>query len=75
AVERDPEHIALCRIVVGDDHAPAHLAAAMGIPTLLRLPHSADWLWGPQRGASPWYRTVETLVGDAAEALVARTAR
>lgn len=75
AVERDPEHIALCRIVVGDDHAQTHLAAAMGIPTLLRLPHSADWLWGPQRGASPWYRAVETLVGDAAEALVARTAR
>ena len=75
AVERNPEHVAHCRLVVGDDHAPTHLAAMMGIPTLLRLPHSADWLWGPQRGPSPWYRAMETLAGDAAEALAARTAR
>jgi tetratricopeptide (TPR) repeat protein len=75
AVERDPEHVARCRLVVGDDHAPTHLAAILGIPTLIRLPHSADWLWGPQRGPSPWYRSVETLGGDAAEALVARLAR
>jgi tetratricopeptide (TPR) repeat protein len=75
AVERNVEHVALCRLVVGDDHAPTHLAALMGIPTLMRLPHSADWLWGPQRGPSPWYRTLETLTGDAAEALVARLDR
>lgn len=75
AVERDPEHVARCRLVVGDDHAPTHLAAMLGIPTLIRLPHSADWLWGPQRGPSPWYHSVETLGGDVAEALVARLAR
>jgi tetratricopeptide (TPR) repeat protein len=75
AVERNPEHVATCKLVVGDDHAPTHLAAMLGIPTLMRLPHSADWLWGPQRGPSPWYRTLETLDGDAAEALVARTLR
>ncbi len=75
AVEQNSEHVALCRLVVGDDHAPTHLAAMLGIPTLMRLPHSADWLWGPQRGASPWYRSLETLDGDAAEALAARLAR
>ncbi len=75
AVERDPEHVARCRLVVGDDHAPTHLAAILGITTLMRLPHSADWLWGPQRGPSPWYHSIETLGGDAAEALVARLAR
>ena len=75
AVERNPEHVAQCRLVVGDDHAPTHLAAILGIPTLIRLPHSADWLWGPQRGPSPWYHSVETLDGDAAEALVARLGR
>ena len=75
AVERNSEHVALCRLVLGDDHAPTHLAALLGIPTLMRLPHSADWLWGPQRGPSPWYRSLETLEGDAAEALVARLAR
>ena len=75
AVERNPEHVHTCTMVVGDDHAPTHLAAMLGIPTLMRLPHSADWLWGPQRGPSPWYRTLETLDGDAAEALVARLQR
>ena len=75
AVERNAEHVALCRLVVGDDHAPTHLAALLGIPTLMRLPHSADWLWGPQRGPSPWYRTLETLDGDAAAALAARLGR
>ncbi len=75
AVERNPEHMAECRLVVGDDHAPTHLAAMMGIPTVLRLAHSADWLLGPQRGPSPWYRTMETLAGDAAAALAARAAR
>lgn len=72
AVERNPDHVHTCTLVVGDDHAPTHLAAILGIPTLMRLPHSADWLWGPQRGPSPWYRTLETLDGDAAAALVAR---
>ncbi len=75
AVERNAEHVALCTLVVGDDHAPTHLAALLGIPTLMRLPHSADWLWGPQRGPSPWYRTLETLDGDAAAALAARLGR
>jgi len=75
AVERDPEHVARCMLVAGDDRAPTHLAAMLGIPTLLRLGPSADWLWGPQRGPSPWYRSVETLDGDAGEALAARLAR
>jgi tetratricopeptide (TPR) repeat protein len=75
AVERNAEHVALCALVVGDDHAPTHLAALLGIPTLMRLPHSADWLWGPQRGPSPWYRTLETLDGDAAAALAVRLGR
>jgi tetratricopeptide (TPR) repeat protein len=73
AVDRNAEHVAQCKLVVGDDHAPAHLAAALGIPTILRLPHSADWLWGPQRGSSPWYHSIETLSGDVAEALAAET--
>lgn len=75
AVERNPEHVAQCRLVVGDDEAPTHLAAILGIPTLMRLAPSVDWLWGPQRGPSPWYRTLETLDGDAAEALAARLGR
>ena len=72
SIERNPEHLALCKLVVGDDHAPTHLAAMLGIPTLMRLAHPADWLWGPQRGPSPWYRSLETVGGNAAEALVAK---
>lgn len=42
--------------VVGEDTLQAHLAARQGIPTTIRLPAKADWLWGPRRsGRSPWY--------------------
>ncbi len=75
SVERNPEHVAFCRLVLGDDQATTHLATLLGIPTLLRLPHAADWLWGPQRGSSPWYHGIETFEGDAAQALAARTQR
>lgn len=60
-VERDPDRAAACRLVVGDDVATTHLAAASGIPTLLLLPAGADWLWGPRSGPSPWYPALEVL--------------
>jgi len=44
-----------------NDLPPTHLAARLGIPTLLLLGPSADWLWGPRTGASP-------LVPDAGSA-------
>ena len=66
------EDIASCRLVVGDDTWPAHAAAALGIPTLILLPHTADWLWGPTLGISPWYASVELLRDDDREGLAAR---
>jgi ADP-heptose:LPS heptosyltransferase len=37
------------------DTALAHLAGALGVPTLLLLPFSPDWRWMLGRDDSPWY--------------------
>jgi tetratricopeptide (TPR) repeat protein len=71
AVERDPRTIADYGFVVGNDEAATHTAALLGIPTLLLLPPSADWLWGPRRGPSPWYPSLETIGDDEDEKLAA----
>ncbi len=74
AVERDPAQIASCGLVIGDDIPATHKAARLGIPTILLMGRSADWLWGPRRGPSPWYPTLEVLREDEAEKLAARLA-
>jgi hypothetical protein len=71
-VERNPERLATCRRVVGDDSWPTHLAARLGIPTIILLSATADWLWGPARGPSPWYPSVEVLAADDSIALMSR---
>lgn len=71
AVESDPDRLAECGFVVGNDTATTHIAALLGIPTLLLLPSSADWLWGPRRGPSPWYPTLEVIDEDEADKLAA----
>lgn len=57
-VERDPAMIARCRRVVGSDNWMTCLAARLGIETRLQLSPSADWLWGPAGGPSPWFATL-----------------
>ena len=42
-------------LVITVDTALAHLAGAMGIPTLLLLPYGPDWRWMLNRDDSPWY--------------------
>ncbi len=71
-VTRTPEDIATCRLVVGDDSWPVHAAAALGIPTVILLPHTADWLWGSTLGISRWYASLELLRADDREGLAAR---
>ena len=61
AIERDPANVASCRVVIGDDVPALHLAALMGLPTILLQSESTDWLWGPRLGPSPWYATLEVL--------------
>jgi tetratricopeptide (TPR) repeat protein len=71
-IERNPDELTRCRLVVGDDAWPTHLAARLGIPTIVLLPTTSDWLWGPRRGPSPWYPSVEIFAADDAEALALR---
>jgi ADP-heptose:LPS heptosyltransferase len=40
------------------DTSVAHVAGAMGIPTLLLLPFFPDWRWMLQREDTPWYPTM-----------------
>ena len=45
-------------LVITVDTALAHLAGAMGIPTLVLLPYFPDWRWLLGREDSPWYPTL-----------------
>lgn len=72
---RTPEEIPACRLVVGDDTWLVHVAATLGLPTVILVPATADWLWGPTLGASPWYPSAELLRDDDREGLAARLAR
>lgn len=42
-------------LVISIDTAVAHLAGALGKPTLLLLPFAPDWRWLLKRSDSPWY--------------------
>ena len=70
-VVTDPAEVAACGFVVGNETAATLIAAALGIPTLLLLSPSADWLWGPRRGSSPWYPNLEVIDEDQSEKLAA----
>lgn len=74
-IERDRAELARCRLVIGDDSMPTHLAARLGIPTVLLRGEQPDWLLGPRDGASPWYRTLEVIDEKDGEALAARLGR
>jgi hypothetical protein len=45
-------------LVITVDTALAHLAGALGVPTLLLLPFFPDWRWLLGREDSPWYPTM-----------------
>jgi tetratricopeptide (TPR) repeat protein len=73
-IERDPDELTRCRLVAGDDVWPVHLAARLGIPTIVLLPTTGDWLWGPRPGPSPWYQSAEVLPADDTAGLASRLA-
>ncbi len=52
------EALAKVDCVVTIDTALAHLAGSVGRPTLLLLPHVADWRWGAEGERSDWYPSV-----------------
>jgi len=55
--------ISSCDIVITTSNVTAHLAAALGKPTLVMLPNSPSlfWYWHRDRIDSPWYPTA-TLI-------------
>ena len=73
-IECRPDELTRCRLVIGDDAWPTHLAARLGIPSIVLLPPGADWLWGPQPGHSPWYPSLDVLPAGDERNLVARLA-
>ena len=48
-------------LLITVDTSVAHLAGALGVPTLLLIPFVPDWRWMTDRTDTPWYRSV-TLV-------------
>lgn len=58
----DTAHVisALDRVVTVDTSI-AHLAGALGVPTLLLIPFVPDWRWQLVREDSPWYPSVRVL--------------
>jgi len=54
--EETAERIRSLACVVSVDTAIAHLAGAMGVPTLCLLPRiGIDWRWGAESESTPWY--------------------
>ena len=51
--------IALLDITVTVDTAVAHLAGALGKPTIILLPYAAEFRWMRDRGDTPWYPTAK----------------
>ena len=47
--------ISACDLVVSIDNSTVHLAGALGKPTYVLLPFSADWRWGLESSHSYWY--------------------
>jgi Tfp pilus assembly protein PilF len=47
--------LAAMDMVVTIDNSTAHLAGALGVPTLVLLPFVSDWRWQHEREDSPWY--------------------
>ena len=48
-------------LMVSVGSAKAHLAGALGLPTVALLPHQTDWYWMDEKTNNTWYPTVEIL--------------
>lgn len=62
---------ALCQhmdLVISVDTSVAHLAASLGRPTWVLLPHMPDWRWQLERMDTDWYGSVRLFRQNAADA-------
>ncbi len=48
-------------LLVTVDTSVAHLAGALGVPTLLMIPFVPDWRWMVERTDTPWYRSMQLV--------------
>jgi Tfp pilus assembly protein PilF len=48
-------------LLVTVDTAVAHLAGALGVPTLILVPFVPDWRWMLDRADTPWYQSVQLV--------------
>jgi len=53
--------IAKLDFVISVDSAVAHLAGALGVPTIMLSPFSRCWRWWTQGDAKPWYTDMKIL--------------
>jgi tetratricopeptide (TPR) repeat protein len=53
-------------LVISVDTSVAHLAAALGCPTWILLPHTPDYRWLLERDDSPWYPSAKLFRQTAA---------
>jgi tetratricopeptide (TPR) repeat protein len=55
-------------LVITSDTATAHLAGALGVPTIVALAKIPEWRWQLERSDTPWYPSVslfrQTTLGD-----------
>jgi tetratricopeptide (TPR) repeat protein len=76
--------LALCDLVISVDTSVAHLAAAMGRPVWILLPHFSDWRWTAAAVSTPWYPAArlfrqpqpgdwDSVIGSVMNDLIART--
>jgi tetratricopeptide (TPR) repeat protein len=56
--------IACLDLIITVDTSVAHLAAALGCPTFILLPHMPDYRWLLDRDDSPWYASVRLFRQD-----------
>lgn len=48
-------------LVISTCTSVAHLAGALGVPTIVLVSRNPDWRWMVNRSDSPWYPSVEVL--------------
>jgi len=64
-LDRHAAQIAAMDFVVSTANTAAHLAGALGVPTICMLPdtigHGLRWHWYASRPSSPWYRSLERV--------------
>jgi hypothetical protein len=48
-------------VLISVDTSVAHLAGALGVPTLLCLPQVPDYRWGLTSATTPWYNSMTLL--------------